>query len=112
MILLFLLTMPNRGSWNGGWSGSGNYFAIIRKTGNSKADRERAAKVLAHGSYYYRWDDGWGANVSVKEVSEAEARIARKKSKGFCGYDWMVDSIMERQKILADHEIKTEAEAA
>lgn len=112
MILLFLLTMPSRGSWNGGWSGAGNYYAIVRKTGNSKAGRERAAKVLAHGSYYYRWSDGWGANISVMEVTPQSARISSKKSKGFCGYDWMVDSIMERQKILADHEIKPETEVA
>jgi hypothetical protein len=29
----------------------------------------------------------------VRAVDAKEARQIRKKSEGFCGYDWMIDSI-------------------
>lgn len=98
MTLCFTLTMPNRGSWNGRWSGENSYYAVTRTLANSKRGREKAA-TLAGKSFYYRWDDGWGASVSVRAIDGHEARSVRKKSKGFCGYDWMVDSILKHGAI-------------
>jgi len=43
----------------------------------------------------------WGAAVAVNEVSSAEAANLRTKSNGFCGYEWMVDSILKHGRILA-----------
>lgn len=108
MILAFTLAMPNRASWNGGWSGENRFFAIVKNFGRGKRNDERARKILAQGSYYYRWSDGWGASVSVKEVDTGTARKIRSKSQGFGGYDWMVESILLRGKILADHEVASE----
>ena len=105
MIIAFSLSMPNRGSWNGTWSGEERFYAIVKNFGHGKKADERAQKILAQGSYYYRWNDGWGASVSVKEVDTATARKIRSKSQGFSGYDWMVESIITRGKILANHEI-------
>lgn len=96
MILCFELTMPNRGSWNGRWSGEKDVHII------TKSDRQIGKKLIEEldgQSFYYGWDDGWGANVSCRVVDAAEARRLRKKNRGFCGYDWMVRSIIANGEI-------------
>ncbi len=92
--LQFTLSMPNRGSWNGGWSGEANLYAKVR----SFTDKI-AASILAKSSYYYSFGDGWGASIEVKQIDGAESRRVRRKSKGFCGYDWMIDSIVHDGQI-------------
>jgi hypothetical protein len=99
-IICFELSMPDRGSWNGRWSGEGRPYARIRKFGGSKATKEKAARILAEGSYYYNFADGWGASVSVRDVTPSEAAKIERKSAGFCGYDWMIDSIIRDGEIL------------
>lgn len=103
MTLVFTLSMPGRASWNGRWSGEDRIYAIT-KNFTTKKGKEKAAKILADGYYSYRWSDGWAAGISVKEVTSQEARKIRKKSQGFCGYDWMVDSIMAHGAIYASHD--------
>ena len=97
MKLAFTLTMPNRGSWNGVWSGEGNLYAKVITFSNSKAGQETVKKILDNQPYYYRWDDGWGAAIEVKEVVGQESARIKRKSKGFCGYDWMIDNIRSHQ---------------
>lgn len=92
--ICFTLTMPNRGSWNGKWSGENNFYAIVKKFNQNKKTEEKINKILEKKNYYYHWNDGWGANVEVKEVTGRESTQIKKKSKGFWGYDWMVDSII------------------
>lgn len=92
-LVCFELTMPNRGSWNGKWSGQDNKYYIIRKIHIS-----HIAKFIPDGkrdSYHYSWNDGWGANVSCEVIDSIEARKRRKISKGFCGYEWMINNIIE-----------------
>ena len=93
MNICFELSMPNRASWNGRWSGEGDLYAKVLNFSNSKAGRAAAQKILEHKSYYHRWDDGWGASISVREVSGKEASSIKRRSKGFYGYDWMIDNI-------------------
>ena len=96
--LLFILTMPNVGSWNGKWTGSDRVYARARNAKqypNCKED-----------DYYYSWNDGWGANVEVRKVTVAEANKYIKKSAGFYSYDWMIDSILECGQILNTAERK------
>ena|ERR1039458_4710340 len=101
MKLIFKLSMPNNNSWNGKWSGEGNLYAVIRSFGTSKKTAERLRPIIEKGYFYYNFGDGWGAGVDVYEcVSAAEARSIRKRSRGFCGYDWMVNSILEHGEIL------------
>lgn len=90
MIVSFELSMPGRNSWNGKWSGEANYYAIF------KSFRVTPKKPLPFklGSYGYNFGDGWHANVAVREVTSSAARSLRKQSRGFCGYDWMVESII------------------
>jgi hypothetical protein len=90
MILAFILTMPGTGSWNGEWSGSGRLYALVRSFRSG---------APAPGNYSYAWSDGWRANVEVRPVDAREAAHIRKRSSGFCGYEWMVDSIVKHGEI-------------
>ena len=103
MILEFKLSMPNVGSWNGKWSCEGEYFAKII-TFRTKDRIKRAKKILEKGSYFYDFKDGWGACVSIRQVDSKEASKLRRKSKGFRGYDWMIDSIIKNDYIVYERE--------
>ena len=98
----FELTMPNVGSWNGKWTGADKKYYIIKNLSKSQ---------LAHipfkddrASFYYNFGDGWGANVTAELVDAKEASRRRRNSKGFAGYDWMVDEIIEHGRILSRNE--------
>ena len=103
MKLAFILTMPNVGSWNGHWSGEGQLYTKVRELGRSKEAIQKA-KELDDRNFYYHWSDGWGANVEVKIVKGSESAKLKRKSKGFLGYDWMIDSILKYDKILSHKE--------
>lgn len=88
---LFTLTMPKAGSWNGKWNGEGRVYA------KSKVAFSRNKPIypeLKEGKFYYNWDDGWTACVEVKFVTPLEARKVMKESNGFCGYEWMIDDLL------------------
>ena len=95
MILCFELTMPNRGSWNGKWSGESDRHCIFRVC-RTKAQQEQA-KVLNGKDFYHAWDDGWTACISCSIIDHKEANKLKKVNRGFCGYDWMVTSILTGQ---------------
>jgi hypothetical protein len=82
----FRLSMPSRGSWNGGWSGEGRTYVIVKSLTDAKA-----AAIIEERGYYYRWSDGWAAAIHVRELGRGERK---PKSDGFCGYDWMVENII------------------
>lgn len=93
MILSFILSMPGASSWNGKWSGEGTLYARVVKFGkNSKTVKD----ILDKGYFSYSFGDGWRAGVTVKEVDVKEAAKIRKHSTGFCGYDWMIESIKDK----------------
>lgn len=92
--LCFILTMPGRGSWDGNWSGDGRFYAAIRRVKDSKAGE------LANGHFTHCWSGGWRASVEVRIVSGSEITKIRRRSNGFCGYDWMVDTIISHGRIL------------
>lgn len=102
MLVAFTLTMPSSPSWNGKWSGADRLWCVVREYTEARATE--IAKATSSTHYYYRWDDGWAANVQARIVSAAEAAKLRKKSAGFKGYEWMIDSIERYGKIYADHE--------
>jgi hypothetical protein len=84
--------MPSRGSWNGAWSGEGQNCTIC------KSLREiRVKELVAQGSSWtYNFGDGWFARVDMRVPVPGERR---KKSDGFSGYDWMVESILLHGRI-------------
>lgn len=102
MLLEFRLTMPGVGSWNGKWTGSENYYARVinftKKYGSSKKAKEKL-ETLDGNSFYYNFGDGWSASIDVRVVTSTEARQIRKKSRGFYGYEWMIDSILSKGEI-------------
>jgi len=86
--------MPNVGSWNNRWSGEKDFYAKVFNLGRSKEATLKAQSILDTGSFYHNFGDGWGASISVRKVDSNEARSIRRKTKGFCGYDWMVNEII------------------
>lgn len=103
MILCFELSMPGRNSWNGQWSGDGNSYAKVVNFGRSKKAEAKAHALCEQGSFYFSFGDGWAASVRVREVDASEARRMRRLSRGFCDYDWMVDSILRDGFIIPAH---------
>ena len=98
--------MPGVGSWNGKWTGDKGNYVIIKKFSSIKG-KLKAKEILGKGDYYYRWDDGWAANIKVKEVTGKESTQLKRISDGFCSYEWMIDSILDYGAIYADHQKPT-----
>ena len=97
MILCFKLSMPNNGSWNGKWTGQGRpYLKVVSFQGKRT---EKAKAILAKGYFSYNFGDGWRAAIEVTKVEAKEASKLRRQSAGFCGYDWMVESIIDNLDI-------------
>lgn len=94
-MIVFELTMPHVGSWNGKWTGEGQQY--IRTMDERKVPEECWGK-----NFHYRWEDGWGACVSVTRMPANEARKLERHSAGFCGYDWMIKSIVTKGYITAE----------
>jgi len=107
MQLCFTLSMPNVGSWNGSWSGNNQLYAVIRSF--SKRQEINAASILEKRSFYYDFGDGWGASVRVTQPECGGVRKIRKATKGFCGYDWMIDEIIQHGRILTLQERRATA---
>lgn len=94
MILCFTLTMPRVNTWNGSWSGDGKQYSICRSFRTNEM-KEKVASILQKENYFYDFGDGWTARVEVKEVADRnEANRIKRKSAGFYGYDWMIESIV------------------
>lgn len=101
MHFAFELSMPNNNSWNGKWSGEGTCYARVRSY-SSRDLKEKVAKLV--GYHYYSFGDGWGAAVTVRVVEADEKRKLLRKSRGFCGYDWMIDCLMRHGRILNEQQ--------
>ena len=96
-MIVFLLDMPNRGSWNDKWSGEGRCYTRVYK--DNKVPVELIGKT-----YYYRWDDGWTASITVQKIDANEAKYYRKNSVGFLGYDWMIESLITHGYITIEED--------
>ena len=96
-MIAFELTMPNKGSWNGKWSQEGQLFVRTY-------DQRKVPKKLWNKDFYYHWDDGWTACVSVRKCTASEGKKLDRVSKGFCGYDWMIKSLIRFGEILTEDE--------
>lgn len=94
--------MPNVGSWNGRWSGANKQYFVIR---SYTGERRKRILEIFNGKnecgFYYNFGDGWGASVHMEIINAQEGRKRRKASAGFCGYEWMIDSIIKHGEILS-----------
>lgn len=88
--VIFELSMPSNNSWNGKWSGEDSLYTIAKTMAGAKFEKLKSR-------YTYNFGDGWVAAVSVREAKPRE-----KASGRFCGYEWMIDSILKRNAITAD----------
>ena len=93
-MIIFELAFPNRGSWNGKWSGEKDRHIIVKK--DFQVPKDRIGKT-----YSYDFGDGWVASVSIIKLNgnDKEYKQLKKKNAGFCGYDWMVNNIITIDKI-------------
>jgi hypothetical protein len=98
MILSFELSMPNVGSWNGKWTGQGNLYARTRRY-MGKDEIKHAKKILEAGPFFYNFGDGWTARITVRKVDSNASRKINRRTRGFYGYDWMIDSIDKHLEI-------------
>ena len=99
MLVAYDLSMPGKASWNGKWSGENRPYVRVRNISKKLAGECAIEEILRLGTFTYRWDDGWCAVVTVHKADAKDAAKLRKKSVGFYGYDWMIDSIMAVGKI-------------
>ena len=95
-IICFELTMPNRGSWNGAWSGENKGHFIIHQF--TKQQLSKIPHII--GAWDYSWNDGWVARIESYTVDSKTAQRLKRRNAGFCGYDWMVASIIKNNKII------------
>jgi hypothetical protein len=90
--------MPSNNSWNNKWSGEGKLYALVRNI-----PKARAEEILEIGYFHYSFGDGWAAGVDLKQIDCKQAEKIRRKSQGFCGYEWMIDEIVRYGKIYGRH---------
>lgn len=88
--VIFELSMPSNNAWDGKWSGEGNTYTVARTLPTAKFEELKPR-------YTYSFGDGWVAAVRVREAAPRE-----KATNRFCGYEWMIDSILKRNAITAD----------
>ena len=93
-MIVFKLTMPRNSSWNGKWSGDGDVHIIAKPDRCVPNDR-------IGNSYYYDFGDGWCACIDVIKMNanSNEYRQMTRNNRGFCGYNWMVNSIISNNEI-------------
>lgn len=87
--MIFELSMPSNNSWNGKWSGAESTYTVAKSLTHGKAEELKPR-------YTYNFGDGWVAAVAVREAKPRE-----KPTNKFCGYEWMIDSILKRNAITA-----------
>ena len=94
-MIVFELSMTRNNSWNGRWSGDGDTHIIAKP--DKYVPEDRIGK-----NYFYDFGDGWCACVDVVKMSgnSSKYRNMVKNNRGFCGYDWMVDSIIRNDEII------------
>lgn len=93
--IAFTLTMPSTSSCN--WTGSYKNYVVVSKVKNDK---------VIEPSYTYSFGDGWVAQVKTQTVTRQDAQALRRTSDGFCGYDWMIDSILTHGSIRHPYTLK------
>ena len=50
-------------------------------------------------SFTYTFEDGEIATITLTQFPAKEAKRLQRKSNGFCGYDWMIRSIIKNGDI-------------
>lgn len=88
--VIFQLSMPSNNSWNGKWSGEKNVYTVVRSV-----PEKIFCGLKRHHTYSF--GDGWVAAVTNREALPRE-----KATNRFNGYEWMIDSILNRDAITVN----------
>lgn len=92
----FVLTVPKHNTWNNRWSGQNDFFCVVRLVDKNKAEE------IDGKSYDYDFKDGWMNRIHCEIIKRDEAKKLIKRSSGFMGYEWMIDSIIKNNKIIVE----------
>ncbi len=84
----FELAMPGNASWNGKWTGDDRQYLVYRRV-----TAKRCRELCLPRSWTHSFGDGWVARVSARPVKRG------RRSDGFAGYEWMVESILRHAEI-------------
>jgi hypothetical protein len=98
LLISFELSMPRNNAWNGRWTGEGKVYAVVR---SFEELPQAEGKPIAGRHFTYSFGDGWVAAIDVRQVTPAQSDKLREQSVGFCGYEWMIESILRHGKIVA-----------
>lgn len=102
----YILTMPNKGSWDGKWSGEKDLHVRVRKI-NEAAWAKKVTKEpeIVGKTFTHDFGDGWTAQIEVKEVTLDQAKKLKSRSVGFSSYDWMIASLIKYGDIRWDQDL-------
>ena len=89
--------MPKCGSWDGKWNGENDLYAITK---SFVGEKTKKIFDIIDKNFFYNFGDGWLTKINVKVIDQNEKRKINRLSKGFCGYEWMVNSLIEHGKII------------
>ena len=92
---VFFLTVSNRYSSDTALSVENELYCKV------KPFREKHEAII-DDAYFYNFKDGLRAIVEVKKVPSKEAVKMEKASKGFCGHEWMIESIEKHGQIITE----------
>lgn len=95
--IVYILTMPNIGSWDGKFSGEGRLNCVVKSYNKDSSIPEKVLS-MKYG-FHYNFGDGWAANITAKEITVKEKSKYKKESKGFYGYEWMITEIEDCGRI-------------
>jgi len=87
--------MLRNNTWNGKWTGEDNNYVIYKNLIDKKV-KELIDETHGELWWTYNFGDGWIAKISARFLEKGERK---QKSDGFCGYEWMVRSILTYNKI-------------
>ena len=82
-VLLFEYGHSKINTWNGHWTGEGKVFA---------------KEVFL--TFTHDFGDGWVAKITMTVGAKKDFEEIMKRSEGFLGYEWIIDSILKHGKIV------------
>lgn len=96
--LVFELTVPRAGSYNGKWSQADKRHILVRDVPITRYRYKYSD--FDNKTWTYNFGDGWVASIKCTVCDRYVASEYRKISGDFCGYEWMVDSILNYDNIV------------
>lgn len=97
--LAYKLTMPHANTVSGRWTREKDLHCRVQRVREANWDN---VKRLVGNTYFYDFSDGWVAQIDVTLVNEKRAKELKRQSTGFCGYEWMIKSILTTNEITVE----------